>query len=131
MAISKRRAAAVAVGTLLAVFLAPIVWSAFGIQGYYDGGFCNCGYPIYIHMRGDGYYQYSPGHGQPEQLVFTLRQRDNEWVALKGDGNVLVRYRIESGALCESFSRTGAANWTRHARVYNVWRVLVPQLLSR
>jgi hypothetical protein len=58
------RGAMVTVGVLLAIFIAPIMWSAITPHPYYREGICLCGHPIY------GFTLYSDGSvkaGKPAQ----------------------------------------------------------------
>jgi hypothetical protein len=137
---TRRKVIVAAAGTLVVVFLTPIAWSAWGAHGYFDGGRCTCGNPIFIRIRDDGYFRYSPGHGVPEHRAFALRRRDGGWDVLGlrppdgvwspvAEGEAVARMRLQDGALYESWDST--TNWTRRARVYNVWRVWIPEFLSQ
>jgi hypothetical protein len=137
---TSRKIAIAAAGTLLVIFLAPIAWSAFGTRGYFDGGRCTCGNPIFNRIGDDGYFSYSPGHGVPEHRTFAARRNDTGWDLLElpapggfasviAEGSVVARVRLEGSALYESWG--SQTNWTRHSRVYDVWRVWIPELLSR
>ena len=117
------------VGLLLLVVFAGI--SPFGFRLYYADVRCACGYDSYIGIRGDGYFLYTPGHGDPPQRVYNLRPSDGVWekvlMGQRSDGTfgsqgpaeetVVGRLRFQGGALWEQ--RAGQTNWTRQARIYN------------
>lgn len=131
-----------AVATVMLALLAPTVFTvltARGTSGYFHDGRCMCGHECFIRIEGDGYFQYSPGHGMPEQRVFALRSHNGEWemLALRPrddawspveEGKVVARLRFQGGALYKSWS--GTTNWTRHARVYNKWPIWLAELRS-
>jgi hypothetical protein len=123
------------------VFVAPIVWSASGKQGYFYSGRCLCGHDSFVRIQGDGYFNYSPGHGVPETRSFSLRPRDDGWdlfgrphsdaywSPLEGEDKVIAHIRFHDGALFESWDN--GAHWRRLPRAYNVWRIWVAKLLKQ
>ena len=124
---------------VLVILVAPIVWSAFRADGYFEAGRCTCGNDIYIHITGDSYLTYSPGHGVPEHCSFALRRKEKEWEILAlappdgytspmKEGEVVGRLRFQNRDLY--FSGVHTTNWTRHERVYNVWDIWIAQLLK-
>jgi hypothetical protein len=113
-------------GTALLVFLAPLAWSASSTRGYFEDGRCMCGYNVYIPIKGDGYFRYSPGHGHQEGRLWTLRKRDGFWEALGDNGSVVARLSFQNGELREAFS--GSNFWSHHARVYNLWPIWIAKL---
>ena len=127
-------------GAAVAVVVAPIAWSAFGTHGYFYQGRCICGHDIFVRIQGDGYYSYSPGHGESEHRAFAVRRRGDEWDVFRPpdsamfrypsepEDKVLARIRLGDGALYESWG-TGT-NWQRLPRVYNIWRVWAAKLLQ-
>ena len=129
-----------ALAVVLAVFVAPIAWSAFGTRGYFYDGRCVCGHDCFVRIQGDGYFKYSPGHGVPEHREFTLRPRDGGWEVLglphsdlywsplEGEDKVIARLRFRDGALYESWGST--TSWKRLPRAYNIWRIWVAKLLK-
>jgi hypothetical protein len=128
-------------GVALAVFVTPIVWSAFGTHGYFYAGRCICGHDSFVRIQGDGYFKYSPGHGVPEERAFTLRPRDGGWDVmglphsdlywspLEGENRVIARIQFRDSALNESWG--SSTNWTRLPKVYNIWRVWWAKLVSQ
>jgi hypothetical protein len=132
-------------------FLAPIVSTSFsrGPSGYFYEGRCMCGHEIFIHLKGDGYFSYSPGHGAPEHRIFTLKPVNgpdiSEWEAssdestfgntwtLPGEQRPTMHIRIENGALVQYYPRNeySAGYKARLPRVHNVWRIWFPQLCER
>ena len=81
-----------------------------GVDAWFDNGDCICGHHSYIHLRADGYFKYSPGHGVPETRDFGLRPNGRDWdaVALRSpdwyfsppkEGEVVARLRIQDGVL--------------------------------
>jgi hypothetical protein len=137
---TRRKVIIAGLGAVLAVFLAPIAWSAFGTHGYFYDGRCVCGHDCFIRIEGDGYFKYSPGHGVPEHRAFSLRPHDGEWELvglassdrfwspLQGEEKVVARLRLRDGALYESWG--GTTNWVRRPRVYNIWQVWAAKLLK-
>jgi hypothetical protein len=94
---------------------------------------------IFIHIVGNRYFNYSPGHGVPERLSYNLRQRGDEWEMLAlapppnawapiREGEVIARLKIRDGALYECWS---GANWTRIPRVYNPYRIWIAKLFKK
>jgi hypothetical protein len=94
---------------------------------------------VYIHVKGDGYFQFAPGHNMPEHLCYKLRQHADEWEAValgspdglwssKKEGDVVMRLLLKDGALYESWS--GSTNWTLHARIYFPLHVWTAKLLK-
>lgn len=143
MAMSKMRKWIIGViGGLVFIPLLPIIaalLSSGSLAGYYQDVRCACGHDSYIHIDGDSYYQYSPGHGMPEQHLFDARPRDGGWELMAvrppdrfwsptQEYQVAPRLRIENGDLYESWTGT---NWTRHARVYNPWPIWFAQWLGK
>ena len=136
-----RKLVLVSLGAALIVFLAPVAWSAFGTHGYFCDGRCICGNDVFVRIRGDGYFNYSPGHGVPEHRAFTLRAQGDGWEVmglphsdlysspLEGENKVIARIRFHDGALYESWGSSG--NWTRLPKVYNIWRVWWAKLLKQ
>jgi len=133
--------AVITIGVILA---SPIVFTAVspgGTGDYFEDGRCACGNDIFIRIEGDGYYRYSPGHGVPERRSFTIRRHDDEWEVmglphsdlywspLEGENKVIARLRFRDGALFESWG--SSTNWTRHARVYNPYRIWIAKLLDK
>lgn len=130
--------------TLGVVLVAPIVstaLSASGTSGYFEDGRCACGHDSFVRIKDGGYFQYSPGHGVPEHRSFTIRAHDGEWEVLglphsdaywsplEGEDRVIARLRFRDGALYESWGTS--TNWTRHARVYNPYRIWIARLLDK
>jgi hypothetical protein len=126
------------------VLISPIVFTALSgnsTHGYFEGGRCLCGHDSFIRIEGGGYFQYSPGHGVPERRSFNVRLHGEEWEvlghplsdtygsALQGEGEVLARLRFREGALFEAWG--SGTNWTRHARVYNPYRVWIAKWLNK
>jgi hypothetical protein len=138
-----RRILAVALGTVAMIVLTPILLqflSTGAMRGYFEDGRCACNYESFIHLRGDGYFDEAPLHGMGEQQLFTLHRRSEEWElrSLPSAANssfavfaqdVTVRARIQSGDLYLAYA--GRTNWTRHARVYNPWRIWLARLEAR
>ncbi len=133
--------AAAAIAALLA---SPILFSALsggGTHGYFEAGRCLCGHDCFIHIRDDGYYQYSPGHGVPEHRSFAIRPHGGEWEILglphsemfwsplEGEDKVIARFQIRDGALFTAWGNSN--NWTRHARVYNPYRIWIGKLKDK
>jgi hypothetical protein len=133
--------AAITLGLILA---SPIVFTALstrGTGGYFEDGRCACGNDIFVRIQGNGYYRYSPGHGMPESRSFTIRRHDDEWEVmglphsdlywspLEGENKVIGRLRFHDGALFESWGN--GTNWTRHARIYNPYRIWIAKLFDR
>src|SRR5690242_1373932 len=101
--------------TLLAIGL-YVGLSRSHLGGWFDGYQCACGLSVYIHVKGDRYFQYAPGHHMPEHLCYNLRPHGDEWEAveirrpesawssLTKEGDVVARLRLSEGALYESWS---------------------------
>ena len=133
--------AGAAVGLVIIPLLPMIdaILSRGSLRGYYEDGRCACGHDSYVHIEGDRYWQYSPGHGMPEQHLFNVRPCDDGWELIAvyapdrvwspvQESQVTPRLRIQNGDLYESWAGT---NWTRHARVYNPWPVWFAKWLAR
>jgi hypothetical protein len=136
-----RRILGVVIGAVAVVFLAPILFallSASGMRGYFEDGRCACGYASFIHITSDDYFVDAPLHGMPEDRVYLLHQRGDEWDAealpspaiadnftAMAANTLTPRFRVEGGDLYTSWS---GSNWTRHARVYNPWRIWLARL---
>jgi hypothetical protein len=124
---------------LLAAALASVARFALGTGGYFYSGRCVCGHDCYVHIQGDGYFSYSPGHEVPEYRKFKLRRTadgwdvmglphsDMYWSPLEGENRVVARLYFRDGALYESWG----TNWNRLPRVYNVWRIWAAKLLKK
>ena len=127
--------------SLVTILLLPIAYTTFfrhGTNAYFEEGRYMCGHDIFIHIAGDRYFRYSPGHGTPEYLCCSLRQRGDEWEMLAlapppyagtsfREGEGVARLKIRDGALYECWSGT---NWTRFPRVYNPYRIWIAKLLK-
>ena len=135
---TRRKLIVATFGAVLAVFLAPTAWSMFGTHGYFCEGRCVCGHEVFVRIKRDGYFSYSPGHEVPEHRDFTLRRTsdgrdvmgsphsDWYWSPLEGENKVVARLRYRDGALYES--RGGTTNWNRLPRAHNVWSIWVAKL---
>jgi hypothetical protein len=113
------------VAVLAIVLLPPVLSSVNG--GWFYAYRCACGHPVYVHVKGDGLFGYSPGHGVPEHRNANLRRRaDGGWdvlalapdsgsgmVAIISDapkaGSVCSRMRIRGGTLYEESFRDGSS----------------------
>jgi len=138
---TRRKLVLASLGAALIAFLAPVAWSALGTHGYFCEGRCVCGNDVFVRIRGDGDFKYSPGHGVPEYCAFALRAQGDEWEImglphsdlysspLEGENKVIARIRFHDGALYESWGSSG--NWTRLPRVNNIWRVWCAKLLKQ
>ena len=131
-----KRAFKIAFAVAVVVYLTPILFTAATVRdvdGYFQAGRCACGYDLFIHITGDGYARFAPGHGETgRRLTCALRPRaggwellalgppDGMWSPVEKDA-VVGHLRFQDGALWESYS--GGTNWTRHARVYNLWPI--------
>jgi len=138
---SAGRKRAIGIVSLATILLLPIAYTAFfahGTNAYFECGRCMCGHDIFVHVVGDRYYHYSPGHGHPEYLCYNLRQRGDGWEMLAlapppyawtsfREGEVVARLKIHDGAIYECWSGT---NWTRFPRVYNPYRIWIAKLLK-
>ena len=136
------RIGVMAVGVLLLLGVFTVISSR-----YYEdrGARCLCGYEGLIQIKDDGYYRISPGHGVPASLAYKLRPDKDGWemlsVRLPGEGTlwmspastpegtVVGRMRFQGGDLWTA--DIGSTNWTRHARVYNLWRIWGPEWNAR
>jgi len=136
-----RKRLTVGIGVAVIVFVAPIVWFAAGSGAYFYEGRCLCGHDIFVRIQGDGYFTYSPGHGEPEHRDFTLRAKDGGWEVLglphsdlywsplEGEDKVIAHLRIRDGALFESWGST--TNWSRFPKAYNVWRIWAAKVVAK
>jgi hypothetical protein len=118
---------------VLAIWLAPLAWSAIGTHGYFYRGRCVCGNEVFVRIQGDGYFSYSPGHSVPEHRALKLRAREGGWEVLRlpnsdlysfpmeREDKVAARVRFRDGTLYEAWG--SSTNWTRLPRAYNIWRV--------
>ena len=128
---------------VITVLFAPIVYMALLSRsdcGYFADTRCICGHNCYIHIKSDGYHQYSPGHQVPEHRSFDLRRGQNgEWELLAlappagawspvAEGDVVARIRFHDKAMYMAWSGN---NWERHARIYNPWPIWIAQVLRR
>ena len=124
----------VRMGIMAVVFLAPILWSAFGTHGYFEGTRCWCGTESFFFFKHDGLYECNAGDGALAHRVWSLRPAGDGWDAVATgeptnsvfmlmvtNGQVIAHWRLQGGDLYESFP--GKTNTTCHARVYNVWLV--------
>jgi hypothetical protein len=114
--------------SIVMAFIVPMAWWWSGPRGFFEAGRCACGYDIFIQITGDGYFDWCPGHGEAGRLIRPLRQREGELEAFGPEGKAILRLRFQGGDLWET--PTGSTNWFRHARVYNLWRVWLPALLT-
>jgi hypothetical protein len=114
-----------AVVAMLAIVLLPPVLSSVN-GGWFYAYRCACGHPVYVHVKGDGLFGYSPGHGVPEHRDANLRRRaDGGWdvLAIASDngneiygimsdapkaGSVCSRMRIRGGTLYEESLRVSS-----------------------
>jgi hypothetical protein len=129
------------VGIVAAVFLAPIIWSAFGLHGYFEGVRCWCDYPNYYYFQDNKLCELTPGEGNWGRPLYSLRPVAGGWEArniaptphptsfavVKG-GELVLRLRMQGGDLYESWG--SGTNWIRHARIYNVWSVWFQQFFA-
>jgi hypothetical protein len=111
----------------LFVFLAPVLWSAVGTHGYFEGYRCVCGFQSCCYIEGNAFWSYSPGHGR-RTCLFALHPTDGQWEALDGKGEVICTLRVKGADLLEKYK--SAKDWQRHRRVYNIWRVWVEGLMA-
>jgi len=142
-ATSKLLLAAASLATV--VFLLPValaVLSPHGTACYFDGGRCACGHRIYLRLVGDGFYDYSPGHGVPEYRKFTLRPNTNGWDVIRVNDprydevysqlsptGVVAQAWIDKGELCERWSTSSRV--LHYARIYNPWPIWLGKLLRQ
>ncbi len=141
-----RRILVVACVVAATVLLSPIFFQAVftsAMRGYFEDSRCACGYDSFIHVRSGGYFDETPLHGMGERQGFTLRRAGEEWELLTlppptnsafivfgpPAGEVAGRVRIQGGDLYLAFA--GRTNWTRHARIYNPWRIWLARLQAR
>jgi hypothetical protein len=128
----------------VAVFLLPILFSlasAQGRNGYFDGGRCVCGNPIYIRLSADGYWTYSPGHDVSEHRSFMLQPNTNGWDLIRVNNprydeiyiqtaptGLVARAWMEKGELCETWGTNPRV--VRFPRVWNPWPIWWAKLMT-
>jgi hypothetical protein len=142
--ITKTKRLLVSTSLAVAVFLLPVLFTAVpdpGRTGYFDGGRCACGHPIYIRVSNDGYWTYSPGHDVSEHRSYALRPNTNGWDIIRvsdprydevyiqmAPTGVVGQAWIEKAELCE---RWGASQRVmRFSRIYNPWPIWWAKLIN-
>jgi hypothetical protein len=128
-------------GVVLAVFLAPIFWCAFGTHGYFAGSRYWDGSVSYYFFRNDTLCELSPGQGDWGHPVYSLRKAADGWEARSiapasiapvssytfmvmtnddyANNHRTLQLRLQGGDLYELWG----TNWMHYPRVYNVWSV--------
>jgi hypothetical protein len=128
-----RRILTVALGALVLGILAPIVYQALSagqMRGYFENSWRPSSSRSFILIKDDGCYAETPQQGMVE-LIGPLRREGDAWLLQPRPPEALFSVipheydarclRIQDGDLYEALA--GTTNWTRHARVYNPWRV--------
>jgi hypothetical protein len=133
-------------GLGLTVYLVPILWSAFGTHGYFEGIRSWGGASSYYFFRNDTFCELRPGQGDWGHPVYSLRPVADGWEARSivpasvapasnytfvvmtndnraNDNRPPLRLRLQGGDLYELWG----TNWMRFPRVYNVWSVWFQQ----
>jgi hypothetical protein len=109
------------------------------IGGWFEHGRCICGHTVYVHLHGDGYFTYAPGHGVPEHRDYNIRHNGSDFdvVALRPpdwafsptpEGKIVARLRVKNGAVYECWSST--TNWTCLKPVPAPFRIWLAKLLK-
>jgi hypothetical protein len=127
---------------LSAVIAAPVLWSAFSTHAYFCESATIGRFHSFTRIKGDGYFVYAPRHGIPEHRQFKIRRaldgwevlgsrRFDDWSPLEGEDGVVGYLRLlhRGGALYSSWD--AGKNWTRHPRLYNIWRVWAAKCAER
>jgi len=139
---TRRKFTILGVGAALAIFAAPVVWSAVSTHAYFYVGRCAGGHCIFVRIRCDGYFSYAPGHGVPESRDFKVRRTVEGWELLgrrlplcddsppEGEDTVVAYLRLRRGGALYS-SWDAGRNWQRFPRVYNIWRLWAAKLFER
>ena len=123
------------------VFLAPIVWSAFSRQAYFETA--AWGRPHYYFFQKDMLCELHPGDGDWGHPVYSLTPVADGWEAhsltppstVSGSPFIVLvpdninrsvlRVRLQAGDLYMQWG----SNWIRTPRVYNIWKVWWQQCL--
>ena len=120
---------------LAVIFLAPIIWSSFGLNGYFLEGRCICGYNIYAYFHDGELWTCCPGHGSNEPR-YAVQTSGDGWVLGEivsprdtnqyyfsvhsvTNGEFAGRLRLQNGDLYQS--STHNTNWSRLPRLWNIW----------
>jgi hypothetical protein len=132
-----------ATGFAAAVVLLPVALAVLSPRStacYFDGGRCACGHRIYLRLAGEGYYDYSPGHGVQEYRKFTLRPNTNGWDVIRVNDprydevysqlaptGLVAQAWIDKGELCERWGTSSRV--LRYSRIYDPWPIWWAKLL--
>ncbi len=113
------------------VLAAPVAFTFMasrGLRGIYESsGSCACGHTLFQYIDETGYYDFVPGHGSKE-LRYALREGGaNQWVGIKNNTNAVL-FRLQDGEVHTTYAMS--TNSFKEERVYNVWRVWIPQILG-
>ena len=115
------------------VFFIPVVVTALfsrGLHGYFYDGYCSCGYAEYAYIHEDGFYSYNPRH-KDTRRTYTLRSNGGGWDLVATNGRVAFLLRVQGDEVSISPQFLAKTNWYTMPRVYNIWKVWIPQVLPQ